>query len=65
MFEMRINEANLPINISKVKKNKYVLSDSKDPIYSIARGCLIATLTREDAEMVEAVEAKPEKVASA
>jgi hypothetical protein len=53
MFESRISEANLPINISKVKKNKYTMSDSKDPIYSIARGCLIAALTREDAEAAE------------
>jgi hypothetical protein len=56
MFEKRISEANLPINISKVKKNKYTNSDSKDPIYSIARGCLIASLTREEAEVVEETE---------
>ncbi|TGC08484.1 rod shape-determining protein [Methanolobus halotolerans] len=65
MFEMRISEANLPINISKVKKNKYIASDSKDPMYSIARGCLIAALTREDAEFVEVPKEEEEKAKKA
>lgn len=64
IFEKRISEANLPINISKVKKNKYVISDSKDPLYSIARGCLIAALTKEDSCVVQ-TEDKPEDVTSA
>lgn len=64
VFEKRISEANLPITISKVKKNKYVMSDSKDPLYSIARGCLIAALTKEDSCVVQ-TEDKPEDVTSA
>jgi hypothetical protein len=50
MFERRLKEANLPIRISGVKKSKFVNpagTDSRDPIYAIARGCLIAALTKE------------------
>jgi hypothetical protein len=62
VFEKRISEANLPINVSKVKRNRSSTTDSKDPIYSIARGCLIAALTREDAEAVPATpQEKPKK----
>ncbi len=53
MFEKRISEANLSINISNVKKSQYSTSGTKDPIYAIARGCLIASITREDAEKAE------------
>jgi hypothetical protein len=65
MFEKRISEANLSINISKVKRNKYVMSDSKDPIYSIARGCLIAALTKEDVKTDQTEEKKPKEAPSA
>jgi hypothetical protein len=63
MFEKRISEANLSINISKVKKSKHMIPDSKDPIYSIARGCLIAALTKEEAETEETEEESPVEAA--
>ncbi|MCQ1534226.1 rod shape-determining protein [Methanosarcina sp. KYL-1] len=50
MFEKRLKETNLPIRISSVKKARFVSpsgSDSRDPLYAIARGCLIAALTKE------------------
>lgn len=49
LFERRLKETDLPIRISGVKKNRYNTSgtDSKDPLYSIARGCLIAALSKE------------------
>jgi len=49
MFEQRLKETDLPIRISSVKKNRYNTSgtDTKDPIYAIARGCLIAALSKE------------------
>lgn len=58
MFEERINEANLPLKLSKVKKHKYIISESKDPLYSIARGCLIAALTKEGDKEDNSVEEK-------
>lgn len=55
LFEKRLKETDLPIRISGVKKNRFNTSgtDSKDSLYSIARGCLIAALSRE-ASMVPA-----------
>lgn len=50
MFEKRLSETELPIRISGVRKNRYVTpssKDSRDPLYAIARGCLIAALTKE------------------
>jgi len=49
LFERRLKETDLPIRISGVKKNRFNTSgtDSKDPLYSIARGCLIASLSKE------------------
>ena len=50
MFEKRMAETSLPIKISSVKKARYIShsgSDSRDPLYAIARGCLIAALTKE------------------
>lgn len=40
VFENRVKEANLPIDVSNINK-------AKDPIYTIARGCLIAALTKQ------------------
>ena len=51
MFEKRLSEADLPIRISSVRKTRFISpssgGDSRDPIYAIARGCLIAALTKE------------------
>lgn len=49
LFEKRLKETDLPIRISGIKKNRFNTSgtDSKDPLYSIARGCLIAALSKE------------------
>lgn len=64
MFERRLKEANLPIRISGVKKSKFVNpagTDSRDPIYAIARGCLIAALTKEASLIPEAQETQAPK----
>ncbi|MDD4748741.1 MAG: hypothetical protein PHD26_02160, partial [Methanosarcinaceae archaeon] len=57
MFENRLNEAELPIKISGIKKSRYITPgtrDSRDPLYAIARGCLIAALTKEASLEAEA-----------
>jgi len=61
MFEKRLRETDLPIRISGVKKNRFNTSgtDSKDPLYSIARGCLIAALSKE-ASLAPAPSSSPE-----
>jgi len=46
LFERRLTEAKLPIDISKIKM-------AQEPLYSVARGCLIAALTREGSEVPE------------
>ena len=48
MFERKLREANLPINISNIKL-------AKDPLYSVARGCLIAARTHEGDNVLENV----------
>ncbi|MFP3908309.1 MAG: hypothetical protein ACOC5L_03945 [Halobacteriota archaeon] len=53
VFENRLREANLPIDISKINK-------AKDPIYTIARGCLIAALTKQG-ETTAASQKKPQE----
>ncbi|ADC65861.1 conserved hypothetical protein [Ferroglobus placidus DSM 10642] len=40
LFEKRLIEANLPIDITKIQI-------ARDPLYSVARGCLVAALTKE------------------
>ncbi|MFO7967716.1 MAG: rod shape-determining protein [Archaeoglobaceae archaeon] len=40
MFEKRLVEAKLSVDVSNIKK-------AKEPIYNVARGCLIAALTKE------------------
>jgi hypothetical protein len=61
LFEKRLKETDLPIRISGVKKNRFNTSgtDSKDPLYSIARGCLIAALSKE-ASLAPASSTSPE-----
>ena len=62
MFERRLRETNLPIRISSVKKNRFAGpsgTDSRDPIYAIARGCLIAALSKE-ASLAPAPSPSPE-----
>ncbi len=57
VFENRIREANLPIDVSKINK-------AKDPIYTIARGCLIAALTKQgEAQATTQEKAKEQKEA--
>ncbi len=46
LFERRLSEAKLPIDVSKIKL-------AKEPLYSVARGCLIAALTKEGSEVPE------------
>lgn len=62
MFEKRLRETNLPIRVSSVKKNSFAGSsgtDSRDPIYAIARGCLIEALSKE-ASLAPAPSLSPE-----
>lgn len=40
LFEKRLIEAKLPIDVTKIQK-------AREPLYSVARGCLIAALTKE------------------
>lgn len=44
MFERKLKEAKLQIEISNIKR-------AKDPLYSVARGCLIAARTQEGEEL--------------
>jgi actin-like ATPase involved in cell morphogenesis len=43
LFERRLEEAKLSIDVSKIKR-------AQEPLYSVARGCLIAALTKESSE---------------
>ncbi|MFO7967415.1 MAG: hypothetical protein R6U44_07430 [Archaeoglobaceae archaeon] len=57
VFENRLREANLPIDVSRIHK-------SKDPLYTIARGCLIAALTKQgEAQSAPQEKAKEQKEA--
>ena len=40
LFEKRLVEAKLPVDVTRIQK-------AKDPLYSVARGCLIAALSKE------------------
>jgi hypothetical protein len=51
MFEKKIREAKLGIEISKVVQ-------AKDPLHAVARGCLIAARTQEDKQRLEKRKAK-------
>lgn len=46
MFERKLREAKLQIDISNTKL-------AKEPLYSVARGCLIAARTQEGEEVEE------------
>ncbi len=48
MFERKLREAKLKIDISNIKR-------AKEPLYSVARGCLIAARTHEGEEMEEGI----------
>lgn len=51
LFERKIQTANLGIEISKIIR-------AKDPLYSVARGCLIAAKTMEEGQTISKTQAK-------
>lgn len=51
MFENKLSEANLQIELTTIKS-------AKDPLYSVARGCLIAARTQEGEEIEGETESK-------
>lgn len=48
MFERKLREAKLQIDISNIRR-------AKEPLYSVARGCLIAARTHEGEELEEGI----------